>query len=132
MSSDEFNRRFGPTTSDVEQVTRWLSAQGFTVESADEDTRIVEFAGNVSAAKSAFGVEVAASRDGKNFANLKDPTVPSWLASKIRLINGLDNLSGYVPNANVPGSGATTPRFGPLDFQTFYDELPLLDANPPD
>ncbi len=130
LSAVEFNRFFGPSQQDVREVTDWLARRGFAVLSADAASRLVRFSGTVATVRAAFGVDIKASRDGLSFANDRDPVAPAAIAAKIEFLDGLDNLSDFVPNALV-GSGATTPYFGPQDMQTFYDELPLLDATPP-
>jgi subtilase family serine protease len=131
LSAVEFNRFFGPSQQDVREVTDWLARRGFTVLSADAASRLVRFSGTVATVRAVFGVDIKASRDGLSFANDRDPVAPAAIAAKIEFLNGLDNLSDYVANALVAGSGTTTPQFGPQDMQTFYDELPLLNATPP-
>ena len=136
LTPDEYAQQFGPTAADVSQVTNWLTSQGFGVTSASASQRRVTFTGNVSTAQTAFNVSIAASRDGKKFANVEDPQVPGLLAPKIGYVAGLDNLHKALwnefvddpPFNNQSGFSATTPFFGPNDIRNFNDETPLLNA----
>jgi subtilase family serine protease len=140
LTSDEFNTRFGPTEADIAKVTRWLKRKGFTVQSADVDSRRVTFTGTVASAEKAFGVKIAATANGALFANTGDPVVPTDLAPMIESIRGLDNLlhsapalrgttqsapDGSVGDAKIHGITA----FGPNDLYTFYDEPATPDGS---
>lgn len=136
LTPDEYNEQFGPTTADVSQVSNWLTTQGFTVTSASASQRRVTFSGIVATAQTAFNVSIAASSDGKKFANVEDPQVPASLALKIGYLAGLDNLHGALwnefvddpPFNNQSGDSSTTPFFGPNDIRSFNDETPLLNG----
>lgn len=135
LTPDEYDQRFGPTQADVDQVSNWLTSQGFTVTHASAQERRIAFTGDVATAQNAFLVHIAASSDGKRFSNLEDPQMPAALASKVGYLAGLDNLHGTVWNALIPDppyntNGLAGPYFGPLDIRTFADENPLLMASP--
>ena len=140
LTPDEFNTRFGPSEADIAKVSRWLKRKGFTVQSADADSRRVTFTGTVASAEKAFGVKIAAMADGGLFANTGDPVVPTDLAPMIESIRGLDNLLHSAPalrgtTQSAPDGTSSNARingltaFGPDDLETFYDQLETPDGS---
>lgn len=130
LSSAEYERRFGPTQADVDDVTRWLAAEGFTVTFASASEGRVAFEGNVATAARAFRVRIAGSRDGTRFANVGDPLVPAALAAKIAHVAGLQNLGESFMNAKVPepyNNQLDEGHFAPPDVWTYHNAKPLLD-----
>ena len=135
LTPDEFTARFGPTDADLARVARWLKKKGFTVTSADASTREITFTGSVAQAQTGFAVKIAATRDGRNYANTTDPAVPADLAPLIESIDGLDNMLHSKAVVSKRDSSASSPNFdngqgeafGPQDLYTFYDETPLLN-----
>jgi len=135
LTEEEFTARFGPTDADLARVARWLKKKGFTLKSADASTREITFSGSVAQAQSGFAVKIAATRDGRNYANTTDPKVPADLAPLIESIDGLDNMLHSKAVVSKRDSVASSPNFdngqgeafGPEDLYTFYDETPLLN-----
>jgi subtilase family serine protease len=143
LTPGEFSSRFGPTDADLARVTRWLTQKGFTVKSADASTREVAFTGTVAQAENVFAVKIAATSDGRLYSNTADPAVPASIAPLVDSLDGLDNLlhsKALVHRVSQLDSSASSPdvmvgdppvtAFGPPDIYTFYDEAPLLTANP--
>jgi len=135
LSRAEFAYQFGPTAAQLHEVTSWLNAHDFTVNSADLGTREVRFSGSVAQAEQAFDTTIV--RDGAKFANLGIPQVPADLAGAIVAIFGLYNLppnpkplpkeTGIIsPLAPVPGSNKL--HFSPQDFWLFYNEPPPTNS----
>jgi subtilase family serine protease len=134
----EFAARFGPSSGDVARITGFLKANGFQANAADAIASGIDFTGTVAQAERAFGVRIAITADGTNFANLDDPVLPADFAPVINAIHGLDNLvhaapavaianhaDGIVEEPNVV-VGNSAPAFGPQDIYNFYDETPLI------
>ena len=67
LSSEEYDRRFGPTQADVDAVGRHLAERGFRVTFASASQGRIEAEGTVATAERAFAVRIAGSRDGKHF-----------------------------------------------------------------
>ncbi|HEY9159195.1 S53 family serine peptidase [Candidatus Binatus sp.] len=139
ISTAEFDARFGPTGADVEKVSSWLAQSGFTVDSASTRTRTIKFHATAAVAQKKFGVSIAASPDGKYFANLEDPALPADIAPLVANLRGLSNMHASLAAVNTselkPANADASPeikfgklkRFGPNDLYTFYDETPLLN-----
>jgi len=127
LKPDEFTARFGPSDGDVAAVITWLEQNGFTVDSSSTSLRSVKFHSDAATAARAFAVRIAASPDGKTFANLDDPALPQELAAKVSAIGGLSNTTLHVPMvstsaASIPSAG---PSFSPQDVWNFYDYTTL-------
>lgn len=129
LSAAEYERRFGPTQADVDEVARWLSDQGFTVTLASTSQARVAFEGTVAQTGRAFRVRMAAGRGGTYF-NVGDPMVPAAFAAKIDHVGGLHNLDTSHMNVSIPepyNNQLSAPHFGPPDVWVQYDAKPLLD-----
>ena len=132
LSPTEYERRFGPTQGDVDDVTHWLKRKGFSVTFASASQERVAFEGEVATVQGAFRVKIAGSRDHAYFANTSDPLVPSSLAPKISYIAGLDNLNATTMHTKITdpnnNGGVEGNHFGPTDVWIYHNEKPLLDA----
>jgi kumamolisin len=133
LGADEYERRFGPTQADVDEVSRWLGGNGFRVTYASAAEGRIAFEGDVGTTERSFQTRIAASLDGKYFANATDPMVPAWLAPKIGYVAGLHNLSASTMNSIIAdpknNNGITNAHFGPPDVWTYYNEHGLLAAS---
>jgi subtilase family serine protease len=141
LTPDEFTGRFGPTDAQIEKVSNWIKRKGFVVDSADAATRTITFSAKVAHVEQAFGVKIAANKDGSIYANTSDPVIPADIAPLVVSIQGLDNMVNVVPQVHRKsgGSKATAdgpdaivngqgPAFGPQDIYTFYNETALLNS----
>lgn len=141
----EFNARFAPRQTDFDAVVGWLRSKGVAISSADREGRYIAFNVTAAEAERLFSVTIAASADGRSYANLTDPSIPARFAGVIAHIEGLDNLRHARPMIHrlgpqlIPGSaesGTPTPwylydgglGFGPGDIYTFYDDNGALDG----
>jgi subtilase family serine protease len=156
LKRGEFDSRFGPPATVRTAISSWLKRQGFTIMGKQTDAFALSFQGTVQQAEKAFSVSIKSSNDGKHYANVNSPSLPSQFAKATTSVEGLDNLGGGRSTMHVRlGSG--TPKtllaqttdsiaagrgsaphvlesvfyngliaFGPGDFYSFYDEMPLL------
>jgi subtilase family serine protease len=136
MTPAEFTQRFGPSQAEADRVTGWLISKGFIIDSATPSKRLIRLHASAATVSAAFALKFAASSDGRLYANLSDPRLPSDLAPLIDWIGGLDNLKAKIPHAKFvtphPNVSVNLLRdaFGPPDIYSFYDETPLLDNAP--
>src|SRR5712692_5723430 len=63
----EFAALYGPTAQEVQEVSGYLRAQGFTVTSAHAGQQLIDFSGTVVQAQQAFAVQIHSyrSRQGR-------------------------------------------------------------------
>lgn len=95
LSAREFGDRFGADPEDLQQVKNWLLSNGFERVTVSEGQQIITFTGTVASAQKAFQVEIHSfAVNGRlHHANLKAPSLPPSLLSKIRCIQGLDDFA---------------------------------------
>jgi len=150
LTPAEYGVQFGPADADLEAVTGWLAAQGFTDIKVGAGRIAVEFSGNVAQVRNAFHTQMHAYavKGETHFGNASDPRIPAALSPVIRGIAALNNFpvpshvrrlgtfqrnkkSGEVkPLFTFPGCSQNCYGVGPADFATIYNTAPLLGGSP--
>jgi pseudomonalisin len=132
LTPEAFGERFGPAREDIEAVTGWLSAGGFTVHEVSKSGIIVEFSGTQRTLKSAFHTEMHSyTVDGEDhFANSSNPEIPAALEP---VIAGFVGLHNFHPKAhgvvNLPGGNFASGRYmSPADFAVIYNLKQVYQA----
>ncbi|MDQ1453872.1 MAG: hypothetical protein QOK38_3738 [Acidobacteriaceae bacterium] len=139
LTSEQFGARFGLSSSDLANVSAWLTSQGFTITSVAKSSTFITFSGTVAQAQQAFGTTIHnVSLNGEqHIANLTDPTMPSAIANVTLAVTGLNDFklkprsrAHSVTNDSVqPGftttvGGVTSHYIAPGDLYTIYDYPP--------
>jgi hypothetical protein len=142
LSPQQFGQQFGPSDSDVQAVTDWLTKQGFQVANVANGKTVIEFSGNVAQVRNAFHTEIHrfVVNGEEHFANVSDPAIPAALAPVVAGVAALHNFpkhSQIQKNGlyrRYKGSKQLEPLFtygnpanyalGPGDFNTIYNILP--------
>jgi subtilase family serine protease len=139
LTPEQFADRFGLTSSDVAQVTRWLESEGLVVDRVARSRTQVSFSGSVARIESVFGTEIHSYLIGgeKHFANATELLVPTALQD---VIFGVRNLDDFHPKPRNTGSRRipASPNFtsdisgnhyvAPEDFATIYEVKALYAA----
>ncbi|HVM57622.1 MAG TPA: protease pro-enzyme activation domain-containing protein, partial [Gaiellaceae bacterium] len=91
ISADQYDAQFAPTSTQVGQVTQWLTQSGLSVTATGPDNHFVEVAGSASAAATAFGTTLADYLvNGKQAqAPVSDLSVPDSLGDLVTAVTGL-------------------------------------------
>lgn len=121
LSPDQFAQRFGPTPDQQQAVINYLTRQGFTV--THTYPTLIDFSGTQSLAERVFGVTINdyQTSDGFGFfSNATLPTLPTYLASDVLAISGLDSANqfyhppilSHATPALSPNAGANCPTAG--------------------
>jgi hypothetical protein len=149
LTPTQFGTQFGPSDSDIQAVTDWLTLHGFQVAKVSAGRTTIEFSGIAAQVRSAFQTDIHKFKAGdKEFmANTADPSIPEALAP---VVKGMVALHNYPvrPRARMKGvfqrnntTGKLTPLFtfpggancsvtqdgntcvalGPADFNTIYN-----------
>jgi uncharacterized protein (TIGR03437 family) len=134
LTPEEFGQRFGPSDSDVAQVTAWLQNQGVTVSYVARGRGWIAFDATAAEAESAFRTEIHnyLVNGELHFANATDPSIPSALAG---VVTGV-RLHDFRPHArpirnSIPDYTSSTSGnhyVAPGDLATIYDISPLYNA----
>jgi subtilase family serine protease len=144
LTPEQFGSLFGPSENDITQVTQWLRAHGFTVNSVAPGRTFVDFSGTAGQIASAFHTEMHhyLMNEEDHFANASDPMIPAALAPIVSGFRSLNDLypkplsrkpgsarfdrstgrwSSLTPGHFTIGSGSTTAYIvGPQDFAQIY------------
>jgi Pro-kumamolisin, activation domain/Bacterial Ig-like domain (group 3) len=98
LTPQQFGAQFGPADSDIQAVTDWLTARGFTNIAVGPGRTRVEFDGNVGQITSAFQTQIHHFMvNGKmHMANVSDPQIPAALSPVVR---GVTTLNDFRPHA---------------------------------
>ncbi|MEO6802019.1 MAG: protease pro-enzyme activation domain-containing protein [Granulicella sp.] len=141
LTPQQFGTQFGLSAADLEKVSSWLTAQGFTVTSTAKSSTFITFSGTVGQAQQAFRTTIHnLSLDGeRHMANLTEPTLPIAIAGVVSNISGLNNFRAkprvqvrrQPANAVHPDNTVTTTNgvahfIAPGDFYTIYNTAPLI------
>jgi subtilase family serine protease len=139
LTSEQFGARFGLSSSDLANVSSWLTSQGFTITSVAKSSTFISFSGTVAQVQQAFGTTIHnVSLNGEqHIANLTDPTLPSAIANVTLAVTGLNDFklkprsrARNITNDSVqPGftttvGGVTSHYIAPGDLYTIYDYPP--------
>jgi subtilase family serine protease len=137
LTPEQYGAQFGLSSSDIAQVSAWLTSQGFTITGVAQSSTFINFSGTVGQAEQAFGTSIhSLSYNGEqHIASVTDPVLPSAIASVVMSITGLDDYR-MKPHSHSLGAvtvdpsrplftqtvGTTTSHFiVPADLYTIYD-----------
>jgi len=142
LTPEQFGAQFGPSDSDVQAVTDWLTRSGFQVANVAKGKSVIEFSGNAGQVRNAFHTEIHrfVVNDEDHIANVSDPAIPEALSPVVAGVVALNDFSrrSFVHKNGVyrryKGSSELQPLFtygnpanyaiGPGDFSTIYNIPP--------
>ncbi|MBV8866732.1 MAG: S8/S53 family peptidase [Acidobacteriaceae bacterium] len=127
----EFGEKFGLAQQDIEAVTNWLQAKGFTVNTVYPNLA-VDFSGTAGQVREAFHTVIhnLDVNGAPHIANLKDPEIPAALADVVAGPIALHNFKPHPlsrPRTQYTVD-ANTQLVVPLDLQKIYNLTPLYGA----
>ena len=138
LTAAEFGQKFGIADSDIQTITDWLQAHGFTVNSVYASRMMIDFSGNAGQVRNAFHTSIHNLEvDGvHHIANVSDPRIPEALAPAVA---GVVSMHDFKPHKmsrlrpNRSGAQYTYTYNGqiyealvPADLATIYDFNPLF------
>ena len=150
LTPDQFGKQFGPADADIQTVTQWLTAHGFTGIEVGPGRNVIEFSGNVGQVRNAFHSEIHRYlvNGEEHQANAADPQIPAALTPVVAGVVSLNNFPkashakylgqfrrtigkpGLEPLFTFPNPSNSTTFYGmgPGDFATIYNSKPLISA----
>jgi large repetitive protein len=151
LTPEQFAAKFGPSDDDLATVKTWLQSQGLNPTAVGRGRQWIEFAGAVQQVNNAFATSMHRFElNGQtHIANSSDISVPAALTpvvagalslndfqkqpahSKVVTVkrNGEGKPVPVNPNfTNTNGNGDYFYNLAPADFQTIYNETPLLKS----
>ncbi len=147
LTPAQYADRFGSPQADVQTITSWLEANGFTVKSVSAGRTTVEFSGTIGQLQQTFHTSI--HRYGvagqEHLANASDPMIPAALNP---VIAGLASMNDFFPaaphtapvragydkpmhhaSAETTTGGENLLYAGPSDAATIYDTPNAFNAN---
>ena len=133
LTPEQYGERFGLSQRDIDKITTWLKAQGFTGVSVARGRNWISFAGTAAQVQSAFHTEIHRySVDGEmHFANATPAALPASMAGVVIGVRGLHDFrmkpasSGNRMHRNYYDSTSKGTFLAPGDIATIYDVNPL-------
>ena len=129
LSPAQFGAAFGLASSDINQISNWLTGQGFQLNQVYPSGMLIDFSGTAGQVNAAFHTSIhnLLVNGVAHFANMTDPQIPAALAPAVI---GIVSLHDFAPKpALVRGSSAASS--GPLPATT-YGNPPTYAVTPPD
>jgi len=126
LTVGQFVAGYGPTSSQVQAVVSYLTANGFANIQAEPNNLFVTAAGTPVQVQRAFNTGIGTfQQNGKTvYANLSDAQVPSSLGGLVVSVLGLTNAGKMSPPIHVePAASAGVPAvhfYTPNNFWTAY------------
>ena len=146
LTPEQFGLQFGPSDTDIQAVTDWLTGQGFQVNHVGPGRTVIEFSGTAGLVRQALRTEIHkfAVKGEEYWANVSDPQIPAALAPVVAGFASLNNFPRKPLNRSLGTfsrsklTGEVRPLFtfspdsngyyfavGPTDFATIYNVAPL-------
>lgn len=150
LTAEQWADRFGLSRGDVQKITAWLRAQGFTVNSVARGRNWITFGGTAAQVQNAFATQMRRYNvDGEmHVANATEPRIPTALAGIVTGLRGLHDFhlkphavkntraalaaraNYYDPIFTNQNPAAPSAFLAPGDIATMYDINALYNATP--
>ncbi len=135
LTAAQYGQLYGPAQSDIDTVSAWLKAQGFTVNAVYPSGMQIDFSGTAGQVRAALHTEIHhLSVNGvAHVGNMSDPQIPAALAAAVRGVVSLHDftprsMSKARPAFTFTAQGYTYQAVTPSDLATIYNLNPLFAA----
>lgn len=135
INPSKFGATYGPSTSELSNITRWLESQGFKINVTYPSRMVIDFSGNAGQVQRAFLTEIhyLDVKGEKHIANMSNPRIPVALASSVVGIVSLHDFRPASMHQMRKARPAFTDSSGdfavvPEDLATIYNVNPVFTA----
>ena len=135
LTANQIAERYAPSPEDVEKVTTWLQAHGFTVNVVYSGRMLIDFSGTAGQVREALhtGIHHLNVNGKEHIANMSDPQIPAALAP---VVAGVVSLHDFMPHTmrrsradyTFTSGGVPSQALVPPDLATIYNLNPLFKA----
>ncbi len=137
LTPEEYGRRFGIASEDLDQISGWLRAHGFQIEEVPNGARTVLLSGTVGEVEETFHTQMRYYRVGGALhrANATEPEIPAALFGIVAGVASLHDfesahgLAAVRPVSQPELTSGSTHYIAPADFATIYDFNPLYSSS---
>jgi subtilase family serine protease len=140
LTPEQYGRQFGPSDSDLQEITSWLQSHGFQVGTTKGRT-VLEFSGTAGQVEEAFHTTIHKYlvNNEQHWANATDPMIPAALTPAVTGVLTLHNflkkptlnfsgepvaakvLPGKKPQVTFPQNGGFVHALSPQDYGVIYN-----------
>jgi subtilase family serine protease len=135
LTNAQLGTQYGPSQMDIDAITSWLSAQGFTVNRVYGNGMTIDFSGTAGQVRQAFATEIHhLNVNGEShMGNMSDPQIPAAFAGAVE---GVVSLNDFRPHVNYKqhvdytftDSGSTYQAVTPGDLAKIYNLTSVFNA----
>jgi hypothetical protein len=132
LSAQQFGEQFGPAQQDIDTVSAWLKAHGFSVNLVYPSRMVIDFSGTAAQLRAAFHTQIhyLVANGRRHIANSSDPAIPAAIAPAVV---GLVSLNDFRPQPMLQQrvgytAGNNYYPVVPADLATIYNLNPLFSA----
>src|SRR5208282_2659011 len=85
INASKFGQTYGPSSNELNTVTRWLESQGFKVNVVYPSGMVIDFSGTAGQVQRAFATEIhyLDAKGERHIANMSNPRIPASLATTV-------------------------------------------------
>jgi len=96
LSPDEVGADFGPSSTDIDLISKWLTGHGFSIGEVSRDRMSLRFSGTAAQVESTFHTEIhnLEVKGVSHIGNMSDPRIPAALAP---VVEGVKSLHNFFP-----------------------------------
>ncbi len=100
LTPEQFGKLYGISDEDLQAVSTWLQAKGFTIADVSKARNIIQFSGSVAQVQSAFHTSIHSYvvKGEQHYANSVDPSIPAALAP---VVAGVAHLNNFKPTSHA-------------------------------
>ncbi len=118
LDADELGAKYGPNPADINAISSWLKAQGFTVNGVAKSGMTIDFSGTSRHVTAAFGTEIhnLDVHGVHHVANMGEVRIPAALQSAVVGVVSLNDFRPHPANTKVTAArldkaaGGVVPR----------------------
>jgi hypothetical protein len=94
LSPDEVGADFGPSSTDIDLISKWLTGHGFSIGEVTRDRMSIRFSGTAAQVESTFHTEIHNLQVNgvAHIGNMSDPRIPAALAPVVVGVKSLHNF----------------------------------------
>src|SRR5579872_6894440 len=138
LTPEQWADQFGLSRNDVQQITSWLKAQGFTIQSVARGRNWFVVSGTAAQVARTFGTQIHRYniKGEMRVANATAPKIPAALAGIVTGIRGLDDFhlrprAKVRPNYYFSDTKYSAQFIAPGDLAALYDINALYSSSTP-
>ena len=94
LTPEQVGEQFGPSQTDIQTITNWLTGHGFSVTQVTKDRMSIRFNGTAAQVQSVFHTEIhnLVVKGVAHIGNMSDPQIPAAISPVVVGVKALHNF----------------------------------------